>query len=719
MAKKQKNKHAQEPGDMYSVLLQYFKDHNKSSFTEQQIIKKFAGRFQRFEIIHCIQKLQEKGKLSRKGEKYSFQQTSAGLITAGKEFDGIIEITRNGAGYVLMGEGGKDIYIAPENVKNALDGDSVRVRRIDLGRRSRHEGIIVEILKRKREQFIGVLEKAGPHYRVVPDNKRIHVHFDIPADNLNGAKDGDKVLVNLDDWPFRASHPVGSILEVLRGKDPADLEMQSILLDNGFFTRFPDEVIREAENIPVEIPPSEIARRRDFRDIITFTIDPDDAKDFDDAVSVKPLENGKWEIGIHIADVSHFVPEQSLLEKEAIKRATSVYLVDRVAPMFPEYLSNILCSLRPREEKLCFSAVFTLDESATVLDKWFGRTVIFSDKRFTYDEAQQILEGGDGPHKEELLLLNKLAKLLRKKRFREGSLNFDMQETKFRLDENGKPIGVIAKERKDAHLLIEDFMLLANKHVAMYCGKEKNPGGKVPFVYRVHDLPDVEKLIDFSLFAVRFGYKLNLDTPMQIAASLNKMTVEIKGKPEQNILESLAIRSMAKAIYSTKNIGHFGLGFDYYCHFTSPIRRYPDVMTHRILAAILEGSEKSLPSRDIIDARCRISSERERAAQEAERASVKYKMAEYMEERVGQAFNAVISGVKSWGLFVYVPDHHCEGLVPMDSLNDDVYLLDERNMLIKGKHYNKTYRFGDQVQVRLEFVNMEKKTIDFRIAKDN
>jgi ribonuclease R len=719
MAKSKKNKHEKMSGDIYTVMLQYFKDHHARSFNEQQIIKKFAGRFQKFEIVHLLQRMVDKGSLRLFGDAYSFQSTATARIVAGKDFDGTIEITRNGSGYVLVGESGRDIYVAPQNLKDALDGDSVTVRKINIGRKGgRPEGVVISILKRKREQFIGVLERAGQHYLVVPDNKRIHIHFNIAPEQLKDAKDGDKVLVKLEDWPPRESHPKGSIIEVLKGKDPSDLEMQAILLDNGFFTHFPDEVIREAEDIPVKISPEEIAVRRDFRKVTTFTIDPDDAKDFDDAISIKKLDNNLWEIGVHIADVSHYVPENSLLEKEAIRRATSVYLVDRVAPMFPEYLSNILCSLRPQEEKLCFSVVFTMDENAQVTDRWFGRTVIFSDKRFTYDEAQTVLDGGEGPHKEELLLLNKLAGLLRKKRFREGSLNFDMQETRFKLDEQGKPIGVLVKERKPVHMLIEDFMLLANKHVARFCGKEKNPGGKIPVVYRVHDLPDVEKLIDFSMFAARFGYKLKLDTPMQIADSLNKMVVEIKGKPEQNILESLAIRSMAKATYTTKNIGHFGLGFDHYCHFTSPIRRYPDVMTHRILSAILDNKTSSLPPREVIESRCKHSSEKERSAQEAERASVKYKMAEYMLDKLGQTFTGVISGVKSWGMFVYVPDYNCEGLIPMDSLNDDVYVLDERNMLIKGMHKHRTYKFGDNVTVNLEFVNMEKRTIDFRLINE-
>jgi len=715
MSKNKKNKYDLHKGDIQTVVAQYFKDHNTRSFTEQQIIKKFAGSFQRFEIMHTLQNLKDKGLLHISPDS-RYKYHTGKRIVAGTESTGIIEITKSGSGFVTVEGAGRDIFIAQQNTRDALDGDTITFRKTSMGNRGgRIEGVVTGIVKRKREQFIGVLEKAGNQYRVVPDNKKIHVQFYVSPDNITSGKDGDKVLVRLTDWPHRALNPNGVITEVLKGKDPSDLEMQAILLDNGFFTSFPDEVISEAENIPLIIDPEEIARRRDFRDICTFTIDPDDAKDFDDAISVRNAGNNLWEIGVHIADVSHYVQEDTLLEKEAIKRATSVYLVDRVAPMFPEYLSNILCSLRPNEEKLCFSAVFILDDKARLVDRWFGKTVIYSDKRFSYEEAQKILEGGEGPHKEELLLINKLSKLLRAERFRNGSVNFDTVETKFKLDEDGKPIGVYVKERKDSNLLIEDFMLLANRQVAHYCGKEMNPSGKIPFVYRIHDLPDLEKLKDFNLFSTHFGYKLILDTPAQIASSMNKMMDEIKGKPEQHILENLAIRSMAKAIYTTDNIGHFGLGFDYYTHFTSPIRRYPDVMVHRFMHAILNNTTSNMPGRAVIEARCKHSSEREKAAMEAERASTKYKMAEYMYDRVGQSFDGVVSGVKSWGFFVEIPAYNCEGLVPMDSLSDDVYLYDERKMLIKGMHSHRVLQFGDQVKVRLEYVNMEKKTIDFRL----
>jgi ribonuclease R len=492
--------------------------------------------------------------------------------------------------------------------------------------------------------------------------------------------------------------------------------MKSILVENGFFTAFPKKVLEEAENLEFEVSEEEKKIRRDFSKIPTFTIDPADAKDFDDALSFRKLENGLYEVGVHIADVSHYVAEHSALEKEAFKRATSVYLVDRVAPMFPERLSNIICSLRPNEDKCCYAAVFQLDEKANVKDVWFGRTIIHSQKRFSYEDAQEILEGKDGVFKEELLKLNELAHILRRERFKNGSIGFEAPETKFKLDDNGKPIGVYVKERKDAHLLIEDFMLLANKAVATFVGKEKNKTGKVPFVYRVHDLPNEEKLIDFQLFAQKFGYKIQFDNPKQIARELNRLMQEIEGTPEQAVLQQLAIRCMAKAVYTTNNIGHYGLGFEFYTHFTSPIRRYPDVMVHRLLDKILH--DKKLPTQDELEYQCKHSSERERAANDAERSSVKYKMAEFMLDRIGEHFSGVISGVKNWGIYVELPQYNCEGLVRVETMRDDVYVFDERKMRMLGRRHDKIYQLGDKVDVKLTGVDIEKKTIDFELATE-
>ncbi|MBP6155104.1 MAG: ribonuclease R, partial [Chitinophagales bacterium] len=494
-----------------------------------------------------------------------------------------------------------------------------------------------------------------------------------------------------------------------------NIEMKSILIENGFFTSFPKQVLDEVDNLNLEISDEEKKGRRDFSKIPTFTIDPTDAKDFDDAISFREIEDGLYEIGVHIADVSHYVAEHSALEKEAFKRATSVYLVDRVAPMFPERLSNIICSLRPNEDKCCYAAVFKMDANAKVKDTWFGRTIIHSQKRFTYDEAQEIIEGQDGVFKNELLQLNGLAQILRTQRFKEGAIGFEAPETKFKLDDNGKPIGVYVKERKEAHLLIEDFMLLANKSVAAFIAKEKNKNGKVPFVYRVHDLPNEEKLIDFQLFAQKFGYKIQFDNPIQIARELNKLMKDIDGKPEQAVLQQLAIRCMAKAVYTTNNIGHYGLGFEHYTHFTSPIRRYPDVMVHRLLHKIM--NDKKLPTQDELEYQCKHSSERERAAADAERSSVKYKMAEFLLDRIGEHFVGVISGVKNWGIYVELPAYNCEGMVRTESLRDDVYVYDERKMRMIGRRTDKVYQLGDKVEVKLTAVDIEKKTIDFEFCK--
>ena len=635
-------------------------------------------------------------------------------FVVGEELTGVIDVARSGDAYVIIDGKKNDFFIFRKNTNRAFDGDTVKVMRLHKANGSRPEGIVTEVVKRSRTHFIGVVERVNDTCFVIPDNTGIKSDFYIPEARSQKAKHHDKVVVEFIEWREKDKNPIGHITEILGNAGSNDIEMKSILIENGFFTSFPKQVLDEADALEMKVSNEEKQKRRDFTSIPTFTIDPTDAKDFDDALSFRVLENGLYEIGVHIADVSHYVKEHSALEKEAFKRATSVYLVDRVAPMFPERLSNIICSLRPNEDKCCYAAVFHLDANATVKDVWFGRTVIHSQKRFTYDEAQEILEGKDGVFKEELLQLNKLAYILRRERFKHGSIGFEAPETKFKLDDKGKPIGVYVKERKDAHLLIEDFMLLANKAVATYIGKERNKNGKVPFVYRVHDLPNEEKLIDFQLFAHKFGYKIQFDNPKQIARELNRLMQEIDGKPEQAVLQQLAIRCMAKAIYTTNNIGHYGLGFEYYTHFTSPIRRYPDVMVHRLLDKIM--LDKKLPTQDELEYQCKQSSERERAAAEAERASVKYKMAEFMLDRIGEHFEGVISGVKNWGIYVELPQYNCEGLVRAETMRDDVYIFDERKMRMIGKRHDKIYQLGDKVEVKLTAVDIEKKTIDFELA---
>jgi ribonuclease R len=633
----------------------------------------------------------------------------------GEELTGVIDVARSGDAFVTIEGKSKDFFIHRKNTNHAFDGDTVNLMRLHKPNSGRPEGIITSVVKRARTHFIGVVERINDTCFVIPDNTGIKADFYVPEARSMSAKHKDKVVVELADWRPKDKNPIGHITEILGNAGSNDVEMKSILVENGFFTAFPQKVLEEAENLEFEVSEEEKKKRRDFSKIPTFTIDPADAKDFDDALSFRILENGWYEVGVHIADVSHYVAEHSALEKEAFKRATSVYLVDRVAPMFPERLSNIICSLRPNEDKCCYAAVFQLDEKAHVKDVWFGRTVIHSQKRFSYEDAQEILEGKEGVFKEELLKLNELAHILRRERFKNGSIGFEAPETKFKLDDNGKPIGVYVKERKDAHLLIEDFMLLANKAVATYIGKERNKNGKTPFVYRIHDLPNEEKLIDFQLFAQKFGYKIQFDNPKQIARELNRLMQEIEGTPEQAVLQQLAIRCMAKAIYTTNNIGHYGLGFEFYTHFTSPIRRYPDVMVHRLLDKILH--DKKLPTQDELEYQCKHSSERERAANDAERSSVKYKMAEFMLDRIGEHFEGVISGVKNWGIYVELPQYNCEGLVRVETMRDDVYVFDERKMRMLGRRSDKIYQLGDKVEVTLTGVDIEKKTIDFELAK--
>ncbi len=634
-------------------------------------------------------------------------------LLVGNELIGKIDIARTGDAYVIIENVENDIFIHRKNVHGAFDGDTVKVKRIHNPRSNRKEGIITEIIERKRSIFIGVVDKQSKYCFVKADNVSIKNDFFIPEKYENNVKHGDKVVIELIEWKKKDKNPIGKISEVLGQAGSNDIEMKSILIENGFFTSFPKDVLEEAEAIPTKISNSEIKKRKDFRNVTTLTIDPDDAKDFDDAISFQKVTEDTFQIGIHIADVSHYVQENTALDKEAYKRATSVYLVDRVAPMLPENISNIICSLRPNEEKLCFSAVFIIDKQAKVLDTWFGRTVIFSDRRLTYNQAQEIIEGKDDILQFEIHTLNKIATQLRKIRFKNGSLDFDAPEPKFQLDETGKPIGIIIKERKAAHMLIEEFMLLANRHVAYFVGKEKNASGKTPMVYRVHDLPNIEKLQDFALFAAKFGYKANFDNPKKITQTLNALMEKIQGKPEQNLLESLAIRSMAKAIYTTKNIGHYGLGFEYYTHFTSPIRRYPDIMVHRLLQTVLEG--KKMPALNELEQKCGHSSEREKAAAEAERTSVKYKMAEFMLDRIGESFHGVISGVKNWGIYVELPDYNCEGLLRAEYLTDDTYLYDEKNIQFIGKRTGNIYQLGESIEVILENVDIERKTIDFRL----
>ena len=616
--------------------------------------------------------------------------------------------------YIDIGEE-EDIYIKTKDLGSAVDGDTVKVTIFPTKHGDHREGKVVEIVKRNRNKFVGRIEVSANFAFVIPDFRKIHQDFFVYPENINGAKTNDKVVIEVVSWADEDKKPEGKVVQVLGKAGENEAEIHSIMAEFDLPFRFPEEVERESETIDEGITKQEIKQRRDFRDVTTFTIDPEDAKDFDDALSFKKLDNGHYEIGVHIADVTHYVKPNSLLEKEAFDRATSVYLVDRTIPMLPERLSNGLCSLRPNEDKLTFAAVFEMDAKGKVIDEWFGRTIIHSDKRFSYEEAQEVLETGRGPYSEELTILNDLAKKLRKLRFSKGAINFETTEVKFKLDEKGIPLAVIPKIRKDAHKLIEEFMLLANKFVATFVydykkGKEKNT-----FVYRIHDFPDPDKVKDFALFAKQFGHRMNVEEA-SISQSLNKLMNDIEGKPEQHVLEQLAIRTMAKAKYSTDPKGHFGLAFDHYSHFTSPIRRYPDMMAHRLLQHYLD--EGKPVSKTDYEERCEHSSEREKRAADAERASIKYKQVEFMTYAEKKDYEGLISGVTEWGIYVEIIETKCEGMIRMADMTDDFYEFDEKNYRIIGKKTGKIFRLGDRINVRIKKTDIDRRLIDLVFATD-
>jgi ribonuclease R len=574
----------------------------------------------------------------------------------------------------------------------------------------RQQGQIVDVLQRKQMEFLGKIEIGKNAAFFTADTEKPMPDFFIPGQALNGAKDGDRVIVRITEWE-KQKKPVGAVIQVMEAGNEADMAMKEILMENGFPLFFPEEVIEETQRIPDTISQDEINIRKDCREVLTFTIDPVDAKDFDDALSIRLLRNGLYEIGVHIADVSHYVEPDTALDKEAYDRATSVYLPDRVAPMLPERISNELCSLRPHEDKLTFSAIFQITDTGDIKQYWLGKTVIHSDHRFTYEEVQEIIEKGEGLYLGEILLLNKLAQQFRAKRFSKGAINFSSQEVRFKLDETGKPIGIIIKESKEAHQLIEEFMLLANRMVAENVGKVKVNKKDLPFPYRVHDTPDEMKLMPFVEFAKKYGHTFDTKTPEGIAASFNQMLQDAQGKPEQHVLEQLGIRTMAKAIYTTENIGHYGLGFKHYCHFTSPIRRYPDVLVHRILQDVLKGNPE--PEKKL-EQKCRHCSEKERSAMEAERASNKYKQVEYMKEFLGEEFEGVISGVASFGFWVETIEHKCEGLVSINSLLDyDDFRHIESDYSLVGLRSGRRFAMGDKVRIKVIAANLTKRQLDY------
>lgn len=624
----------------------------------------------------------------------------------------------NGKNSVVIDDDNEAIFVAERNSMHALNGDRVSVSIAARRRGAEPEAEVVEIIERKPQVFIGTL-KVDKHFAyLLTDSKYLASDIFIPKAKLKGGVTGDKAVVKITEWTDEAKNPKGEVVDILGKKGENNAEINAIMAEFGLPYIYPETVDKAAQKIDAGITPEVVAQRLDMRGVTTFTIDPKDAKDFDDALSIRRLKNGKWEIGVHIADVTHYVKPDTIIDREAQKRATSVYLVDRVVPMLPEHLSNGICSLRPDEDKLTFSCIFTMDDNGKVLDSKITRTVTRSDRRFTYEEAQEVIETGKGDFAEELVTLDRLAKILRKARYDEGSVEFDRMEVRFDIDETGHPTGVYFKESKDANKLIEEFMLLANKTVAQAIGIPQGKKKPKAFVYRVHDMPDPGKLSDLSTLSRTFGYKVKATgTPREVNKSINRMLADVKGKGEENFLSTLAIRSMAKAIYTTTNIGHYGLGFDYYTHFTSPIRRYPDMMVHRLLEKYLSGGRTV--NAEKLEMLCKHSSDMEQLAANAERASIKYKQVEYMNDHLGEEYDGVISGVTEWGLYVEINDNKCEGLVPVRDLADDFYDLDEKNYCLVGRRNNHRYRLGDNIRVKVARANLDKKQLDFAIVDPN
>lgn len=637
------------------------------------------------------------------------QKKAAAKSSRTKILKGELDISRSGMGFVKVEGLDQDIMVKPNDFGLAFHGDTVRVE-VPLHQGGRDQGKVIDVVERKKSEFLGTMEINNKVAFFVSGNDKLP-DFYIPQDKLMNAKNGDKVVVRFSKWDKADRKPLGEVITVLDAKNEGDLAMKEILLDGGFPLAFDEAVLNEVKKLDNKISREEIRKRKDCRDILTFTIDPVDAKDFDDAISIRNLDNGYCEIGVHIADVSHFVKPGTILDTAAYERATSVYLPDRVNPMLPEKISNELCSLRPNEDKYTFSAIFQITNRAEIKHKWIGRTIIHSNHRFTYEEVQQTIETGDGLHHKPLLLLNKLAKQFREERFKNGAINFSSQEVRFKLDENGKPIGIEIKESKDAHKLIEEFMLLANRTVAEYVSKIKINKEPVPFPYRIHDTPDDEKLQMFVAFAKKFGYKFNTHDEMAVANSFNQLLKDVQGKPEQHVLEQIGIRTMAKAVYTPENIGHYGLGFENYCHFTSPIRRYPDILAHRIIQECLDKDVK--PDKKM-EEKCKHCSERERAAMEAERAGNKYKQVEYMKDFIGDEFDGIISGVSNFGFWVETVEHKCEGLVSLTTLSEfDDFRHDAENYALIGLRSKRAFRMGDKVRIKVVSANLSKRQLDY------
>tara|TARA_B100000508_G_scaffold135364_1_gene127055 strand:- start:14794 stop:16941 length:2148 start_codon:yes stop_codon:yes gene_type:complete len=704
-SRKEKNK----PESVKKIILASLRKVPHRSFNHKQICRRVSlnttkGKNQ---VRYALDALVEDGMLSE--ELGSYQ-----IVITSKTVEGVIEFTQRGSAFVVVEELHSDVFISNSSTGRALHGDTVSVKIIPDGRK-KFKGKVLSVIKRKRTEFVGTIEKNDRFAFFIPDDKKVNIDFFIPLNKLKGAENRQKVIANLVDWPGNADSPFGAVKEVLGFPGENDTEMFSILADYGFDLDFPEAVKNDAAKVDISISKKEISKREDYREVSTFTIDPKDAKDFDDALSYQELENGNIEVGVHIADVTHYVKPGTALEREAKNRATSVYLVDRVIPMLPEVLSNQVCSLRPQEEKLTYACIFELNANAKVVSSRIAKTVIYSDRRFTYEEVQEILEGADGEYKTELNKLNELAKKLRGTRMKEGSIAFDKIEVRFDLDDDKKPVGVYFKTQKDAHKLIEEFMLLANRTVALSIAKPKGKNEKPkPFVYRIHDDPDPEKLLVFSDFIKRFGYDYNFSKG-NIAKNLNNLLADVHGKREENVIENLAIRTMAKAEYSTDNIGHYGLSFNHYSHFTSPIRRYPDMIAHRLLEHY--GAGNNSVDEDDLAYWCKHSSEMEQKATKAERDSTKYFQVLYMQDTEGDEFEGYVSGMSEWGVYVELEDSKCEGMIRLRDLSEDYFTFDEKNFQVVGQRTGSVINLGAKLKVKVLEADLGNRRLDFGLVE--